>query len=245
MNRRQFLGAVVGGVATGALLHGGVLAQERDARLSARHRRPSSVMHAGRHALTGSGTGSILYVPQGLSAASAVPLVMMLHGATRALPPLQSWLAEAERRKFVLAVPMAAQHTWDLMQRGYGNDVRMLDRSLAAIFDTTPIDTRKTCLAGFSDGGSYALSVGLQNGDVFTHIMAFSPGFIGPGTARGTPRVFVSHGTNDPILPIDATGRRVKRELERRKLALDYREFNGGHGVPPEMQTAALSWLLA
>src|SRR5688572_22275229 len=235
MNRRVFLGSLAGAAGVGSLLARHLAAQE-SARLTARHRRPTRVLGAGRHALTGSGANSFLYVPEGMTSARAVPLVIMLHGATRALPPMQSWMEEAERRKFVLAVPMAEQHTWDLMRRGYGNDVRMLDRALGSIFDTTAIDARRVCLAGFSDGASYALSIGLQNGDVFSHIMAFSPGYIGPGTARGKPRVFVSHGTNDRILPIDATGRRVKRELAQRKISLDYREFAGGHGVPPAMQ---------
>ncbi len=31
---------------------------------------------------------------------------------------------------------------------------------------------------GFSDGASYALSLGVPNGDLFTHIVAFSPGFM-------------------------------------------------------------------
>ena len=241
MKRRQFVGALAAGI----LFTYDAAAQERDARLATRHRRPTRSLPSGRHALTGSGANSFLYVPDGITSARAVPLIMLLHGATRALPPLQSWIDDAERRKFVLAVPMAEQHTWDLMRRGYGNDVRMLDRALTSIFDATNIDARKVCLAGFSDGASYALSVGLQNGDVFSHIIAFSPGYIGPGAARGNPRVFVSHGTSDRILPIGATGRRVKSELERRKVSLDYREFDGGHGVPPAMQSAALSWLYA
>lgn len=32
--------------------------------------------------------------------------------------------------------------------------------------------------AGFSDGASYALSLGLPNGNLFSHIVAFSPGFM-------------------------------------------------------------------
>jgi phospholipase/carboxylesterase len=39
---------------------------------------------------------------------------------------------------------------------------------------------------------------------IFTHIIAFSPGFVIPGAGlRGKPRIFVSHGTADRILPID------------------------------------------
>jgi phospholipase/carboxylesterase len=55
---------------------------------------------------------------------------------------------------------------------------------------------------GFSDGASYALSIGLTNGDLFTHVVAFSPGFASPVAYTGKPPVFVSHGTHDEVLPI-------------------------------------------
>src|SRR3712207_7974813 len=51
--------------------------------------------------------------------------------------------------------------------------------------------------AGFSDGASYALSLGIPNGDLFTHLVAFSPGFAAPDGQRGHPRVFVGHGVDD------------------------------------------------
>jgi len=49
-------------------------------------------------------------------------------------------------------------------------------------------------IQGFSDGASYALSLGLTNGDLFTHVIAFSPGFAAPAEQRGRPRIYVSHG---------------------------------------------------
>ena len=47
---------------------------------------------------------------------------------------------------------------------------------------------------------SYALSLGLANGDLFTHVIAFSPGFITPAPPSGRPPIFVSHGTADQVL---------------------------------------------
>jgi hypothetical protein len=66
---------------------------------------------------------------------------------------------------------------------------------------------------GLSDGASYALSLGLLNGDLFTHVIAFSPGFVAKGTRRGNPQVFVSHGLRDQVLPIDRCSRRIVRDL--------------------------------
>jgi predicted esterase len=41
-----------------------------------------------------------------------------------------------------------------------------------------PSPTHPTRGPGFSDGASYALSLGLANGDLFTHVLGFSPGFM-------------------------------------------------------------------
>jgi hypothetical protein len=43
--------------------------------------------------------------------------------------------------------------------------------------------------------------LGLINGDLFTHVMAFSPGFLVADRRDGRPAIFISHGTPDAILP--------------------------------------------
>jgi predicted esterase len=105
------------------------------------------------------------------------------------------------------------------------------------------VDPRRLALAGFSDGASYALTVGLRNRDVFSHVIAFSPGFSGP-TRLPSPPVFVSHGTADAILPVDAA-RAVVARLRAEGCAVAYREFEGGHRVPAEVAREAFRWFLA
>jgi phospholipase/carboxylesterase len=98
-------------------------------------------------------------------------------------------------------------------------------------------------IGGFSDGATYGLSVGLINGALFTHIVACSPGFIIPGPfGGGRPKLFISHGTADEILPIDVTSRRLVPMLEREQYSVTYREFDGPHRVPPEIAREALEW---
>ena len=70
----------------------------------------------------------------------------------------------------------------------------MLDRALEWTFSRYAIDQACMAVGGFSDGASYALSLGITNGDLFTHVLAFSPGFVAPAAQRGSPRIFVSHG---------------------------------------------------
>ncbi len=62
---------------------------------------------------------------------------------------------------------------------------------------------------------------------------------------RDKPPVFVSHGTGDELLRSDKTSRRFVPQLEREGYEVRYREFDGGHTVPPEMVTAAMARFLA
>ena len=119
----------------------------------------------------------------------------------------------------------------------------MLDLALARVFSIVPIDPGRVAVAGFSDGASYALGLGLANGDLFGRVVAFSPGFVA-GTARaGRPAVFVSHGDADDVLPVDRTSRRIVRALRDDGYDVTYREFPGGHAVPPEVSREAVDRL--
>ena len=89
----------------------------------------------------------------------------------------------------------------------------------------------------------YALSLGLINGDLFRRIAAFSPGFIVHSSHHGKPEVFVSHGTADPILPIDRCSRVIVPALRRRGYEVTFREFEGGHEVPQEIAREAITWI--
>ena len=99
-------------------------------------------------------------------------------------------------------------------------------------------------IGGFSDGATYALSLGLINGDLFRRIVAFSPGFVATGEHRGRPDVFVSHGERDDVLPIARTSRRITRDLTASGYAVTYREFDGGHTVPDAIARAGLEWAI-
>lgn len=74
-------------------------------------------------------------------------------------------------------------------------------------------------------------------------MVAFSPGFAAPSARLGRPRLFISHGRDDRVLPIDRCGRRVARALTTAGYAVEYHEFGGGHDVPAEVVVAALRWL--
>src|SRR6185312_17238913 len=97
--------------------------------------------------------------------------------------------------------PNSRDKTWDAIGGSFGVDVAHLNRALERVFEKVAIDPARLAIGGFSDGASYAISLGLINGDLFNSIVAFSPGFVIDGTPHGTPRIFISHGTRDHILP--------------------------------------------
>ena len=105
------------------------------------------------------------------------------------------------------------------------------------------IDPQRMALAGFSDGASYALSLGVANGDLFSQLIAYSPGFLTDSTARGKPQIFDSHGLQDTVLPINVASRPIVAKLRGRGYTVDYQEFAGGHEVPAAISDAAMAWL--
>jgi phospholipase/carboxylesterase len=150
----------------------------------------------------------------------------------------------AEARRYLVLAPESRRQTWDVIVGGYGADVAFIDGALAQTFARHAVDPTRIAVAGFSDGASYALSLGIINGGLFSDILAFSPGFMAPTDQADSPRVFISHGVRDTVLPIDACSRALAPKLRQAGYDLDYREFDGGHEVPPEMVTAAVARFL-
>ncbi len=193
----------------------------------------------------GAPSDGYLYVPAGYRTEYPVPLVLLLHGAGEdARDGLAQLRGPADEAGLILLALSSCGPTWDsILSRGrYGPDVTAIDRTLEYTFSRYAVDPARVAVGGYSDGASYALSLGIANGDLFSHVLAFSPGFLAPANQTGSPRIFVSHGTQDRWLPIDRCSRRVVPQLERAGYQVRYREFEGGHVVPPGIAREAASW---
>jgi phospholipase/carboxylesterase len=247
ISRRAF--GVVTGSAVASLFvetacHAGTPFDGPDGRLTARSRDGVKTSVRGRTRLElGGSRDATLQVPPDTDG-RPLPLLVLLHGAGGSGDGVLRRLGSVpDEEKVAVLSPDSRGDTWDAIRSGFGPDVAFLDRALERVFATVAVDSARLAIGGFSDGATYALSLGLINGDLFPRIAAFSPGFVVEGGTAGKPRIFISHGTADPILPIDRCSRQIVPALRRRGYDVTFREFDGGHTVPPDIAREALGWI--
>jgi predicted esterase len=236
-------------------------------RLRQRPGAPTIPLTPGGHPLSlATGRDGLLYVPKSGARESPLPLIVMLHGAGNRAQGVAYTFAFAEELGAAVLAPDSRGTTWDAVlgpaatlngdgEEGaegvaeataewYGPDVGFIDRALEHTFARVAIDPARIALAGFSDGASYALSLGMSNGDLFRSIIAFSPGFVPTVFAVGKPRIFISHGTRDRILPIASASRTIVPQLKDKGYDVTYVEFDGMHTVPPAIGREGFGWFL-
>jgi poly(3-hydroxybutyrate) depolymerase len=177
-------------------------------RLSARPSAQATTLPPGAHQF-GRDAGrddGIIYVPHGVEPTHVLPVAVMMHGSGGTSLRMEFTVPLAEEYGVVLLPPNSRNLSWDAGAGSFGSDATFLDSALAQVFAGCAIDPARVTLGGLSDGATYALALGLLNGDLFTRAVAFSPGFLKPVDRHGKPRVFVSHGTRDTMLNINLGG---------------------------------------
>jgi predicted esterase len=185
-----------------------------------------------------------IYVPYNYNKDIPASLAIMLHGAGgQAEHGLHLIKQYADDKNIILLAPASRELTWDIIVKdSFDADVIFINQALDLVFKRYNIDTTHIAIGGFSDGASYALSLGLSNGDLFTHIIAFSPGFTYAVAKKGKPVVFISHGTKDKVLPINPCSRRIVSQLQGSGYTVNYKEFEGEHEIPSKISADAIDW---
>ena len=172
-------------------------------------------------------------------------LVVVLHGAGGTpASALDAFRGGWDEPGLVLIAPASKGQTWSILRSEQDLDLESVNLALAEAYERCTIDRRRLAVAGFSDGATYALTLGVSNGDLFPAVMALSPGGIVAGEQRGVPRFFVSHGTLDDVLPIARAGDAVVKKLRDAGYSVTYRRFRGGHEASPATSAAAVRWFL-
>lgn len=220
------------------------LAAPTGGRLTVRWRAPTRSLQPGEVPLgLGGARDGFVRLPDGYRQDQPAPLVLLLHGAGQAA---DEWIGAFplfdELGLIALAVD-SRDVTWDLRFGAFGADVDFINRALDWTFDRCRVDPARLGIAGFSDGASYALSLGLSNGDLFTHVMGFSPGFMQTDGRRGKPPIFLSHGVDDGVLPVGFT-RQLVETLRDEGHTVRYEEFEGEHVLPRAIGQMGFEWFV-
>ena len=216
-------------------------------RLTFRHQAPTRPPLApGRHDLgLFTARDTVIIVPGGIDATQPVPLMVLFHGgggsADKILPVMR---AHAETHKFLLLVPQSLMPTWDIVIAGNGPDRERLDMALHEVASRFTLNPARIAFAGHSDGGSYALSNGLCNGDIVSHVLAFSAGFMTVLAQHGTPSIFIAHGSKDEQTPVDTAGRAHATRLHAAGYDVTYIEYDGPHQSQPPIVDTAVAYFL-
>jgi phospholipase/carboxylesterase len=250
-SRRRFVGWLAAG--TGALAGCGSSSLfdppgGGSARFTARPGTPTGSVDPGLNRLgLDAGRDGLLYVPASYVPGTPAPFLLALHGAgITAEGPINLMSPYAESHGFLLLSVDSSGVTWDAITFKYSYDVTFIDSALRRSFERCSVNPARVVVSGFSDGASYALGLGLANGDLFSRVVAFSPGGIVPSDTppNGHPEFFLSHGVQDPVLPIDLASRRIAQGLRGDGYSVELVEFNGGHTVPPQIALQAVEWFL-
>lgn len=254
ISRRRFLAKGSAGLlglgATGCLPDDSALLGPRfdPAHLTINRRAPTIEPVAGMTALgiDAVGRDGYMYVPESYDPATPAPLVVALHGRGMNATGWGVFFDVCEEAGMVMLVPESRDRSWDLTITGsFGVDVIFISLAIDHVLARCNIDSARVALMGISDGGTYALSLGVSNGDFFTHLISVAPGFLQPGRElRGSPLVWLAHGLSDPVFDEEYTHREILPELREMELIVQYVQFEGGHEFPPAVQDQAMDWLL-
>jgi phospholipase/carboxylesterase len=187
-------------------------------------------------------------LPEGAHAAKH-PTVIMLHGRGSDEEDLIGLAKYYDPRLLVLSVrapyPFAhgGGYSWydvgaigtpdpAMFRLSYDRLSQFVDDALHGY----PVDPSSMYLLGFSMGTVMAFALSLTRPELFRGVIANS-GYVPEGThlafrwqELGNVDYFISHGREDPVIPIDFA-RRAKRLFEESTAHVEYREYDMGHQI--------------
>jgi predicted esterase len=175
------------------------------------------------------------------------PLLVLLHGAGMSGSDfIEGARAEADRCGCLLLSIQSKGLTWDTIRlvrraaidgtgdvyRLFGADTNRIEAALSVALRAGDADARSVLLVGFSDGASYALSLGLANQSTFRGVIAIAPGFyVEPPPSGPKQRLFIAHSPTDQVLPFSRTRDDIVAPLKRAGFNPRFRSFEGGHSI--------------
>ena len=195
---------------------------------------------------------AVLLTPSEIDPAKRYPLITVLHGAGRQDEMLvKACRDEPEKRDALFLVPRSLLPTWDLIASPERPDLDFLEYAYDLIYRRYPVDAGRQALLGYSDGASYALSVGLSNPHLFRAVMGWAAGFIALDRtfnldADRKPPVLLEYGTHDQLFPFERVAVPMRENLRKAGYTVEFRVDQGGkHWPSPDFLPEALDWFFS
>jgi len=189
----------------------------------------------------------VLLTPAVIEPGRRYPLITVFHGAGRQDEMIAKGLRdEPDRRGALFFVPRSVQPTWDLIVGGPRADLDFLEYAWDLIYRRYPVDFERRALMGYSDGASYALSIGLSNPQHFSALIAWAAGFVivdPPLVDAPPPRVYLEYGSHDELFPFEHVALPMRASLEKTGCDVTFSVDEGGRHWPSgSFSREALDW---
>jgi len=165
----------------------------------------TGIIHVGENRNLHARGGYSLYIPEVYTPERDWPLVVALHGGySHGRDFLWTWLAHARSRGLVVLAPTAQAMTWSITDVEV--DRRLLNHHLEEVCTRFSIDRSRMLLTGMSDGGTFALALGLSENSPYSAIAPVSCALppVNLHWAEGK-RILWVHGAQDWIFPVVRT----------------------------------------
>lgn len=197
---------------------------------------------------------AVLLTPDEIDPDRRYPMFTILHGAGRQDEALaKGYKNEPDERQAFFLIPRSVEPTWDLIASDGRPDLDFLEYAYDLIYRRFPIDPLQQVLVGYSDGASYAMSVGLSNSTMFSALIGWAAGFIvlDPPTAEQfqvaipepRPRIYLEYGTHDELFDYHSVAIPTRDRLQQAGFDVTFSTDEGGRHWPSgTFHTEALDW---
>ena len=201
--------------------------------------------------------------PDGYEVGRQYPMVILLHGYGANMGDLAGLSGVLGTSGYVYAMPNAPMElhmglgmmgfAWaDPPAGGEGSGIYESDERLGVFFDEVMaqygVDPGNLVLGGFSQGGMMSCRLGLPRPETFRGLMSLSGVVLDSDGLRDrlpadrTQPIFMSHGTEDAVIPIESA-RRSLNLLQGEGYSPQYREYGMGHEIQAEVLDDLTPWL--
>jgi phospholipase/carboxylesterase len=205
----------------------------------------TGIIHVGFNRDLHARGGYSLYIPEAYTPERSWPLIVALHGGySHGRDFLWTWLNCARSRGFILFAPTSMGMSWSITNVEV--DGQSLSRNLEEVCVRLHVDRSRILLTGMSDGGTYALELGLSGGSIYQGVAPVACA-LPPVDLKQAPgkRIFWIHGAQDWIFPLTYAIEAGKK-LKAAGAAIEFKVVRDlSHAYPREENSAILNWFEA